>query len=153
MAETTLDAKAVVRTLHGAFCHDVTGRDLLQLAADKIRDAGQPYTSVYMYMVRGSDLNLEAFSGRETDLTTIPIGSGLCGKAVAERRDIYAADVNADPDYLSCSIETRSEAIALIRRGDEIIGQIDIDSDVPDGFSDAELDALKEVADGLAALL
>jgi GAF domain-containing protein len=73
--------------------------------------------------------------------------------AVADKTDLNIPDVSAAPEYLSCSIETKSELVVLIRRHDEILGQIDIDSDVPNGFDDAEVAAVKEVADALASLL
>ena len=125
----------------------------MQLTAGRMREAGPPYTGVYLYMLHGDMLELEAFDGRATEHTRIPIGTGVCGRAVAEARDINVADVNADPGYLACSLETRSELVVLIRRGPDILGQIDIDSDVVNGFDDTEEGAVKEVADALAALL
>jgi putative methionine-R-sulfoxide reductase with GAF domain len=41
----------------------------------------------------------------------------------------------------------------LIRRGATILGQIDIDSDVPDPFTTEEEAAVKQGADALAILL
>lgn len=148
-----LNPEPIVKALHGAFCRDAPRSELLQLAATKIRESGPPYTGVYMYMVRGDQLELEAFDGRPTDLTEIAMGEGMCGKAVAEKRDLNIPDVSAADGYLSCSIETKSELVVLIRRHDEILGQIDIDSDLLDGFPPAEEGAVREVADALAALL
>jgi L-methionine (R)-S-oxide reductase len=155
VAESTLNAEAVAKSLHAAFCRDVPPRELLQQAATKIRAAGGPYTSVFIYMLddSGDTLVLEASDGRPTDLTRIPVGDGICGKAVAEKRDINVPDVSSSPEYLACSLETRSELVVLIRRHEEILGEIDIDSDVPDGFDDAEVASVKRVADALAALL
>ena len=106
-----------------------------------------------MYMVKGDALQLKAFDGRPTEHTTIPVGRGICGRAVAEKQDINVPDVTADGDYLACSIETKAELVVLIRRHDDILGQIDVDSDVVGGFDDAEERAVKEVADALATLL
>lgn len=142
-----------MKALHGAFCRDAPRAELLQLAASRIRAAGSPYTGVYLYMVHGDTLRLEAYDGRPTDLESIPVGEGMCGKAVAERRDLNIPDVSCAEGYLACSVETKSELVVLIRRHDEILGEIDIDSDVPAGFDDAEVAAVREVADGLAALL
>ncbi len=153
MAETVLDACAVVKALQGAYAHDTGRQELLQLAARKIREAGAPYSGVYIYMVRGDELILEAFDGRPTDLTSIAVGDGICGKAVAERRDLNVPDVTQAEGYLACSIETKSELVVLIQRHDEILGQIDIDSDLVDGFSEAEHQAVKTVADALAVFL
>lgn len=152
-AEPVLDGDAIVRVLQGAFAHDADRQELLQLAATRMRAAGGPYTGVYLYMLHGDDLLLEAFDGRPTDHTRIPVGTGICGRAVAERRDLNVPDVSAAEGYLACSIETRAELVVLIRRHDEILGQIDIDSDVPDGFPPGEEAQVRKVADALAALL
>jgi GAF domain-containing protein len=151
--ETVLNPDPVVRALQGAFCRDASRQELLELAATKIRAAGSPYTGVYMYMLRGDTLVLEALDGRPTEHTEIPVGEGLCGKAVAERRDLNIPDVSQAEGYLACSTETKSELVVLIRRHDEILGQIDIDSDTRDPFSEAEQQAVTEVADALAVLL
>jgi GAF domain-containing protein len=155
VSEAVLRSEPIVKALHAAFCRDVGRTDLLQLAATRIRAAGPPYTSVYMYMLdgTGSTLELEAFDGRDTEHTAIPIGKGLCGKAVTDESDLNIPDVTASPEYLACNLDTRSELIVLIRRHHEILGQIDIDSDVPDGFDSVEQAAVKEVADALAALV
>lgn len=155
MTETVLNPKPIAKHLHSAFCRDAGRQELLTIAAQGIRDAGPPYTSVYMYMLDDAQesLVLEAFVGRETEHTRIPIGSGLCGLAVRDQQDLNIPDVNADASYLACNLETKSELIVLIRRHNEILGQIDIDSDVPAGFNAAEQDAVKDVADALAALL
>ena len=153
MADTVLNPEPIARALQGAFCGDASRQELLELVATKIRAAGSPYSGVYMYMLHGDELVLEAFDGRPTDHTRIPVGEGMCGKAVAERRDLNIPDVTQAEGYLSCSVETRSELVVLVRRHDEILGQIDIDSDVPNGFDEAEEQAVREVADALAALL
>ncbi len=152
-AEPVLDADAIVRALQGAFARDAEREALLRLTAARMRAAGPPYTGVYMYMLHGNDLVLEAFDGRPTEHTRIPVGRGICGQAVAERHDLNVADVNQTEGYLACSIETRSELVVLIRRHEEILGQIDIDSDVVDGFPPEEEAAVRAVADALAALL
>lgn len=154
MADAVLDADGIVRALQGAYAREVPRAELLQLAATRIRQAGSPYTGVYMYML-GADgvLDLEAFDGRPTEHTRIPVGRGVCGRAVAEARDLNVPDVHADENYLACSIETKSELVVLIRRHDEILGQIDVDSDVSNGFDAAEEAAVRTVADALAALL
>lgn len=155
MAESVLRTEHIVKALHGAFCRDAERRELLQIAASSIRKAGEPFTSVYLYMLdpAGAVLELEAFDGRETEHTRIPLGRGLCGRAVAEGRNLNVPDVAREPDYLACNLDTRSELIVLVRRHDQILGQIDVDSDAPAGFSQADEAALQEVADALASLL
>jgi L-methionine (R)-S-oxide reductase len=148
-----LESSRIVAALRGAFAREAGREELLRIAAEKIQGAGPPYTSVYLYMLHGSELVLEAFAGRETDHTRIPVGVGVCGTAVATRADQNVPDVRAVQNYLACNTWTRSELVVLIRRGELILGQIDIDSDVPAPFTPEEEAAVKQVADALAILL
>ena len=150
---TVLSADQVVAALRGAFAHEAKPTELLQLAATRIQAAGPPYTSVYLYMVQGGQLVLEAYAGRATELTHIPVGQGVCGTAVATGVDQNIGDITRSSEYLACSTETASELVVLIRRGDTILGQIDIDSDYPDPFTTDEEAAVRRVADALAVLL
>jgi GAF domain-containing protein len=148
-----LAADKVIASLRGAFARGVDRVELLRTAAEKIRAAGEPYTSVYLYMLHGSELVLEAYAGRETDHTRIPVGKGVCGTAIATGEDQNVPDVRAISNYLACNTWTRSELVVLIRRGATILGQIDVDSDVPDPFTPDEEAAVRRVADALAVLL
>jgi len=149
----TFEASKVVRALRAAHLHDAPRRDLLQMACDRIQAEGAPYTSVYAYMLHGTELVLEAFAGRETPHARIPVGQGVCGTAVATGQDQNVPDVGAVGNYLACNLDTKSELVVLIRRGANILGQIDIDSDVPAAFTDVHHRAVKEVADALAVLV
>jgi L-methionine (R)-S-oxide reductase len=148
-----LDPQPIVSGLRGLFCRDGGRQALLQHAADRIQAAGPPYTSVYLYMLQGDELVLEAYTGRATDHTRIAVGRGVCGTAVATGRDQNVPDVRAVSNYLACNTFTRSELVVLIRRGQTILGQIDIDSDVAAPFTPEEEAAVRAVADGLAVLL
>lgn len=148
-----LDGDKIVAALRGAFTREVGRAGLLHLAAERIQAAGAPYTSVYLYMLRGEELVLEAHAGRDTDHTRIPVGKGVCGTAVATGLDQNVADVRAISNYLACNTFTRSELVVLIRRGPLILGQIDVDSDVLGPFADEETAQVRKVADALAVLL
>ncbi len=126
------EAAKVVRALRAAHLHDGGRPALLQMACERIRSWGPPYTSVYAYMMHGDEL-----------------------QPVAEKRDQNVADVNAvgGGNYIACNAFTKSELVVLIRRGDHILGQLDIDSDVRAGFGEREHADVKEVADALAVLL
>jgi L-methionine (R)-S-oxide reductase len=153
MIATPSEAGKIVRALRAAHLHDVGRPALLQMACDRLRARGAPYTSVYAYMVHDDELVLEAHAGRDTEHTRIPVGRGVCGTAVATGEDQNVADVTAVGNYLACNAFTRSELVVLIRRGEHILGQLDIDSDVPAGFGEQEHAEVKEVADALAVLL
>lgn len=62
-------------------------------------------------------------------------------------------DVNRDPRYLACSLETKSEIVVPIMHGDTVLGEIDIDSDRPAAFGDPDRRLLEHLAAILAAKL
>ena len=150
---TATAASQIVRALRAAHLRDVGRRDLLQLACERLRGLGAPYTSVYAYMLHGGELVLEAHAGRDTEHTRIPVGAGVCGTAVATGTDQNVPDVGAVGNYLACNLDTKAELVVLIRRGETILGQLDIDSDVPGGFGEQEYADVKAVTDALAVLL
>ena len=94
---------------------------------------------------------LRAFRGRPTDHTRIPVGQGICGRAAREKQTVLVDDVNADPAYLACSLETKSEIVVPVMRGTEVLGEIDIDSDVPAAFTEADREFLERLAFLIAA--
>jgi len=153
MTAVAADAGALVRALRAAHQHDASREELLRLACERIQAWGSPFTSVYAYVLRGQELVLEAYTGRDTDHTRIPVGTGVCGTAVSTGQDQNVPDVGAIGNYLACNLDTKSELVVLIRRGGTILGQIDVDSDVRAGFGEKEHADVKAVADALAVLL
>jgi GAF domain-containing protein len=97
-------------------------------------------------------LRLGPFIGAPTEHVFIGVGTGVCGTAVAEKRNMNIPDVSRTPNYLACSSDTRSELVVLIRNGDTIHAQIDIDSHELAAFEPATVDAVERVADWLARL-
>jgi L-methionine (R)-S-oxide reductase len=108
---------------------------------------------VGIYVLKGKFLELGPYIGAKSEHTRIRVGEGVCGTAVAENADQNVPDVRARENYLSCSVETRSELVVLIRDSKgKILGQIDIDSHVTNAFGPAEEEAVKKVADELGEL-
>jgi L-methionine (R)-S-oxide reductase len=103
-----------------------------------------------IYLLEDGELKLHNYIGKETQHLRIPIGRGVCGSAVAQKRDILVKDVSQLDNYLACSLDTRSEIVVLIRIDDYIIGQIDIDSDQVSAFDDTDHELLEKVAARLA---
>ena len=101
-------------------------------------------------MLEGDTLVLHNYIGKPTEHTRIRVGQGVCGTAVAERANQVVGDVTELDNYLACSLETRSEIVVLIRSGERIFGQIDIDSDRVNAFTGDDESMLARVADLLA---
>src|SRR6478672_12676762 len=99
-----------------------------------LKDAIPYYSWVGIYLLDGDELALGPFLGKPSPHTRIPLGNGICGAAATEKATIVVDDVNADPRYLACSIETKSEIVVPIMLGSDVLGEIDIDSDTPAAF-------------------
>lgn len=99
-----------------------------------------------VYRLEGDTLVLDEYVGAETEHTRIPVGQGVCGTAVAEDKDQIVDDVRELKNYLACSLETRSEAVVLIRGEGRMLGQIDIDGHRVGAFGPEEVALLEELA-------
>ncbi len=87
------------------------------------------YNWVGIYDLKPDDvLVLGPFLGKPSPHTRIKVGSGICGAAVESEETLIVDDVNADPRYLACSIETKSEIVVPIFKDGKVVGEIDIDS-------------------------
>jgi len=143
----------------GAICDQV----------DHMREAGTPLEEILERAVRqlhecnprfhwtgiyelfpDNVLRLGPFVGAPTDHVFIAVGRGVCGTAVAERRNMNVPDVSRASNYLACSTATRSELVILIRKGDRIFAQIDIDSHEVDAFDPQTVAGVERVAERLA---
>jgi L-methionine (R)-S-oxide reductase len=96
-------------------------------------------------------LRLGPFIGEPTDHTSISVGEGVCGSAVAERQNKNIPDVTQEFNYLACFLSTKSELVILIRKGEQIFAQIDIDSHDFDAFDQSIAEGVQQVADWLAS--
>ena len=108
------------------------------------------YTWTGIYLLDGNELYLGPYVGKPSPHTRIPLGRGICGAAAAEKTSIIVDDVNADPRYLACSIDTKSEIVVPIMLDNEVLGELDIDSDKPAAFNHADREMLEKVAALLA---
>jgi GAF domain-containing protein len=111
------------------------------------------YTWAGIYLLEGDTLVLGPYLGKPSPHTRIPLGSGICGAAATEKATIIVDDVNSDPRYLACSIETKSEIVVPIMKGSKVLGEIDIDSDATAAFGADDRLLLEALARDLAARL
>ena len=124
-----------------------TRDEVLRYAVQILKQEREHYNWVGIYLIEGDMLVLHNYIGKPTEHTHIPIGKGVCGVAVAEGANQIVGDVTKLDNYLACSVETRAEIVVLIRRGDQILGQIDIDSDLENAFTRDDEALLSRVAD------
>jgi GAF domain-containing protein len=104
------------------------------------------YTWVGIYLLHSNELVLGPFQGKPSPHTHIPLGRGICGAAATEKQTIIVDDVNADPRYLACSLETKSEIVVPIMHGSEVLGELDVDADRAAAFGPEDRRLLESVA-------
>jgi len=152
--------EAVFKEILSAIAHySGTAQDfaaLQQFTVKRIADRLPYYNWVGFYMLDPMDesmLVLGPFHGAPTEHTRIPVTQGICGAAVAQGETVIVEDVTADPRYLACSIETRSEIVVPIRVHGEVIGEIDIDSHELAAFGSEDRGFLEQCAEMMGQFL
>ena len=147
MAVTYSDVLAGVRA---AVQNAPSDGDATRQAVDLLKQHMPHYTWVGVYLLEGDHLVLGPYRGKPSPHTRIPLNQGICGAAASTKETIIVDDVDADPRYLACSLETRSEIVVPIMRGGAVLGEIDVDSDRKAAFGAADRELLEAVADLLA---
>jgi len=130
------------------------GLDKLLTAAVELLHRSNPrfhWTGIYE-LFPDNVLHLGPFIGTPTDHCFIGVGQGVCGSAVAQKRNMNIPDVSKVSNYLACSTATKSELVVLIRKGEAIFAQIDIDSHELAAFDDEAVQLVENVADWLAGV-
>ena len=97
------------------------------------------------YLLRGDTLVLGPFQGRPA-CTRIGPGRGVCGAAAARRATLNVPDVAAFPGHIACDAASRSELVAPLLRGGELLGVLDLDSPLPARFDPATVLLAEAVA-------
>lgn len=124
---------------------------ILQKVVDTLYEDFEYYHWVGIYLMNEGVLVLGPWRGEHpTEHTRIPLGAGICGSAAQSGKTEIVNDVSKDNRYLSCFVSTRSEIVVPIKKKKVVIGEIDIDSDVPAAFNDQDAVFLEKVADMLA---
>jgi len=121
--------------------------EVLRRVVEVLHDRFDHYSWVGIYLLEGDDLVLGPWKGPQaTEHVRIPVGQGICGAAAATGRTEVVDDVNADERYLACFPSTRSEIVVPISYEKRVVGEIDIDSDEPAAFGEADRAFLERVA-------
>lgn len=146
-----LDAGKLIKDLQEMRDEGHLSDALLRRAVRNISEEDRfDWVGVYLLNEDDDELWLHNYIGEPTEHAKIPVGKGVCGRAVEERTNLNIGDVSEEENYLACSPDTQSELVVLIRAGDDIFGQIDIDSDEKETFTEEDEIALIGVADKLA---
>lgn len=79
------------------------------------------------YLMRGGELVLGPFQGRPA-CVRIAVGRGVCGAAVSTGTTQLVHDVDEFPGHIACDVRSRSELVAPVVLGGEVVAVLDLDS-------------------------
>ena len=113
------------------------------------------YNWVGFYFKNGNkeELKLGPYAGEPTDHTIIPFGKGICGQVAVSNKNFVVPDVSAQDNYIACSITVKSEIVIPIFVNGENVGQIDIDSNTPNPFTENDERFLEFLCKKVAEIL
>ncbi|MGR3494838.1 GAF domain-containing protein [Citreimonas sp.] len=82
----------------------------------------------------------------------IPFDRGVCGACARTGQVQLVDDVDAFPGHIACASSTRSEIVLPVRdAAGALIAVLDIDSDRPAAFTQADAEALQAILDATFA--
>ncbi|HWV70467.1 MAG TPA: GAF domain-containing protein [Pseudosphingobacterium sp.] len=99
---------------------------------------------VGFYLIKNEELVLGPFQG-PIACTRIKKGKGVCGSAWAENKVLIVPDVEKFPGHIACSADSKSEIVLPFRCNGQVIGVLDIDSDMLNNFDDIDHQYLNEL--------
>ncbi len=133
----------------------LNSNEKMQQICQALSDGVPYYNWVGFYFKNGDkrELKLGPYVGEPTDHTIIPFGKGICGQVAESNKNFVVPDVQAQDNYIACSISVKSEIVVPLFKNGENIGQIDIDSNTPDPFTEADERFLEWVNQNVAEIL
>jgi GAF domain-containing protein len=99
---------------------------------------------VGFYIVKGNELVVGPFQGPPA-CTRIKKGRGVCGTCWAENRTIIVPDVEKFAGHIACSSLSRSEIVIPLRRDNEFLGLLDVDSAQLSAFDNTDQKYLERI--------
>lgn len=106
---------------------------------------------VGFYLMKEGELVLGPFQGKVACIR-IPIGKGVCGSAVKERKVLRIDDVHQFKGHIACDGASNSEIVLPIYKNDEVVAVLDIDSPFFNRFSSEDEKILSEITDYIGHL-
>lgn len=99
---------------------------------------------VGFYLVKNDELVLGPFQG-PVACTRISKGRGVCGAAWQQAETLIVPDVEKFTGHIACSSLSRSEIVVPLISNNEVVGVLDVDSELLNLFDETDKKYLEEV--------
>lgn len=103
---------------------------------------------VGFYLVKQNELVLGPFQG-PIACTRIQIGRGVCGTAWQNKTTIIVPNVDEFPGHIACSSDSKSEIVLPLIKNNEVIGVLDVDSNLLNDFDHIDEHYLTQICECL----
>jgi GAF domain-containing protein len=156
MAEKSEMFRFLLRKTRGVLKSTADRDEKLKTVCKLLKDNVPYYNWVGFYIVekrRRNELVLGQFEGEPTEHTRIPFGKGICGQAAELRKTFLVQDVSKETNYLSCSVNVKSEIVVPIFKEGEIVGELDVDSHSVSPFGKEDATFLKKISEMTSKIL
>jgi signal transduction histidine kinase len=139
-----------------------TWDELLETVVDRTRDVlHADVASLYLLDRDGAYLTLAETNGLDRfqiGRARVPFGEGVTGRVAADRRPLVIADVRADPRFLWVrGIDQRRFVASMLSVPltwhDQIVGVLNVQTEQPRDFNQADVAHLGAVADLIAGII
>jgi GAF domain-containing protein len=156
MADKSEMFRFLVRKIRGVLKSSVDRDEKLKTVCKLLKDDVPYYNWVGFYIVdnrRKNELVLGSFEGEPTEHSRIPFGRGICGQAAELRKTFLVQDVSKETNYLSCSVNVKSEIVVPIFKKGEVVGELDVDSHSLSPFNREDETFLKKIGEMASKIL
>jgi L-methionine (R)-S-oxide reductase len=141
-------SRQLLAELKGVAAQATSAEKLMGIIVRRLNETVPAFNWTGFYMLDETHtLVLGPYVGAPTPHTRIPLNQGICGAAASSGQTIVVGDVRSDPRYLACSLETQSEIVAPIFAHGKVVGELDIDSHLPDAFGENERQLVEACAE------
>ena len=117
---------------------------LMRYAVRTIASSDDRFSWVGIFLVdsEGSELWLHNYMGSPTEHAKIPVGHGVPGRAVADGANLTVLDLSLEGGERTSSEDAQSQTAVLIR-GEDIFGAIDVESEDANVFTEEDETSLQ----------
>ncbi len=148
-----MDSEKLLEEVKGILKKDMDNEGKLKQICKLLKDRVKHYDWVGFYLVKKGRLVLGPYVGEPTEHTDIGFGEGICGQAADREETFRVQDVTKEDNYLSCSVEVKSELVVPIFKDGEVVGELDIDSHEESPFTDEDERLIEDICEEVAELL
>ena len=141
-----VDYPSLAKSIHALTAGEDDPVALMATVTCEVHHADDRFDWTGFYRVTAPELlKIGPYQGGHGCLV-IPFSRGVCGAAARTRQLQLVADVDAFDGHIACASSTQSELVLpVFNAAGGLLGVFDIDSNLPDAFTQTDADALADI--------